>query len=202
MAAAGRGNLDTATTAAEQIFSDYSGTPYEGQARLAMARMYMDNGRDQDAADVLVPLAEATSTSELSLVGRLRLAKIFLYQNKAEEVVTLVMNQPETAFSARFNEVPADAYVALGSYTDAEAAYIAALNDNPVVPTVDVSLIQLKINDLPVPGEEVAAEVKSGEAADPGDESPGAEDTQAEDAEPAVDEPSSDSVEESEPGEQ
>ncbi len=201
MEAVGRGNLDTATTAADQIFSNFSGTPYEGQARLAMARMYMDNGRDQDAAEVLTPLARSTSLSELSLVGRLRLAKILLYQNKADEVVSLMINQPETAFSARFSEVLGDAYVALGSYSEAEAAYIAALNDNPSVPTVDASLVRLKINDLPVPGEEEAAEDESSEAEGTGNEAPAAEDPQVEDAGPTADEPSSDAVEESEPGE-
>jgi len=84
------------------------------------------------------------------MVGRLRLAKILLYQGKAEEVVGLVGDQVDNAFSARLNEVLGDAYVSLAQYAEAEAAYIAALTDNPQAPTVDASLIQLKINDLPV----------------------------------------------------
>ena len=156
MESSGRGNLDAAAGPAGELFSDYSDSAYAAQARLAMARMYMDSGRDQDAADVLRPLAESSSAGELSLVGRLRLAKILLYQDKAQEVVELVSGNMDTAFASRFNEVLGDAYVALGSYVEAEAAYIAALNDNPSVPTVDVAFIQLKINDLPV-AEEVAA---------------------------------------------
>jgi len=156
MESSGRGNLDAAAVPAGELFSDYSNSAYAGQARLAMARMYMDSGRDQDAADVLRPLAESSSADELSLVGRLRLAKILLYQDKAQEVVELVSGNMETAFASRFNEVLGDAYVELGSYAEAEAAYVAALNDNPSIPTVDTALIQLKINDLPV-AEEVAA---------------------------------------------
>jgi hypothetical protein len=49
-----------------------------------------------------------------------------------------------------------DAYHATGRYAEAEVAYIAALNDNPLAPTIDPELIQLKINDLPEPGEAVA----------------------------------------------
>jgi len=153
MEGAGRGNLDTAATAAEQLFTDYPDTPYAAQARLAMARMYMDNGRDQDAADVLRSLAERAPGDELALVARLRLARILLYQDKAQEVVDLIKDMPETAFAARFSEVLGDAYVALGSYAEAEAAYVAALNDSPVARTVDPALIQLKMNDLPAPSD-------------------------------------------------
>jgi len=171
MDSAGRGNLDTAQVAAESLFADYEDTPYAGQARLAMARMYMDNGRDQDAADVLRPLAADASDSELSLIGRLRLANILLYQDKAQEVVELVKDQPDTAFASRFSEVLGDAYVALEAWPEAEAAYTAALDDNPLIPTVDANLIRLKLNDLPVPGELAeaalpAADSDAGEATD------------------------------------
>ena len=168
MEASGRDNLDAATEAAEQLFSEFGTTPYAAQARLAMARMYMDNGRDQDAADVLRALAGPAAETELALVARLRLAKILLYQDKAQEVVDLIEGQSDSAFSARFNEVRGDAYVALGAYAEAEAAYRSALSDNPVARTVDVNLIQLKINDLP-PLDEVAADVPAAPAVDAAD---------------------------------
>jgi predicted negative regulator of RcsB-dependent stress response len=175
MDSAGRGRLDPAVEAGEALFRDYNDTAYADQARLALARMYMDSGRDQNAADVLEPLANETSGDELALVARLRLAKILLYQDKADEVIALIDGQPESAFSARFNEVLGDAYVAAGRYEEAEAAYIAALNDNPVARTVDIALIQLKINDLPVPGEE-GTETDSG-VVDPADLASGESET-------------------------
>ena len=186
------GRLDPAVEAGETLFSDYDDTAFADQARLALARMYMDSGRDQDAADVLEPLANDTTGDELALVARLRLAKILLYQDKADEVIALVEGQPESAFSARFNEVLGDAYAAAGRFEESEVAYIAALNDNPAARTVDVALIQLKINDLPVPGED-DTETESGaidpaELAAPADESaadtPPADDS-ADDAPPA-----------------
>jgi predicted negative regulator of RcsB-dependent stress response len=149
MEAAGRGNLDAAAAPANELFVSYNDSPYAAQARLAMARMYMDNGRDQDAADVLRGLIDADPDGELTLIARLRLGKVLLYQGKPQEVVDLVDNLPDTAFAARFSELLGDAYVALEDYAAAETAYIAALDDNPQAPTVDISLIQLKINDLP-----------------------------------------------------
>ena len=149
MSATGDGNLDAANSAATELFESYADTTYAGQSRLAMARLYMDKGRDQDAADVLRVLVESGGDSEVQLVGRLRLARILLYQDKAEEVVELLKDQGEHAFAARYSEVLGDAYTALGSYAQAEAAYTAALVDDPAVRTVDSGLVQLKLNDLP-----------------------------------------------------
>ena len=149
MEAAGRGNLEAAVDPANELFLSFNDSPYAGQARLAMARMYMDNGRDQDAADVLQGVIDADPDGELTLIARLRLAKILLYQGKAEEVIGIIGDMPDTAFAARFSELLGDAWVALEDYEAAEAAYLAALNDDPQTPTVDTDVIQLKINDLP-----------------------------------------------------
>ena len=157
MEAAALNLSDNAEGPAEALFTDYPTSPYAAQARLAMARLYMDSGRDQDAADVLLPLTEMPVSSELALVGRYRLARILLYQENAQDVVDLIEGLPETAFSARFSEALGDAYVMLGEYSQAEAAYLAAMNDDPLAPTVEVTLIQLKINDLPAPDQVAAA---------------------------------------------
>lgn len=158
MEAASLNLIDTAVPPAESLFAEHPDSPYASQARLALARLYMDRGRDQDAVDVLKPLAESAGDDELSLVGKLRMARILLYQDKPEEVLAIASGQEGTAFAARFSDVLGDAYVALGEYAEAEAAYLAALNDNPQAPTVDATLIQLKINDLPAPDQVVAVE--------------------------------------------
>ncbi|MDA0680577.1 MAG: tetratricopeptide repeat protein [Proteobacteria bacterium] len=173
MFAAGRENLDGAAAAAAELYLDYETSPYAAQARLAMARIYMDNGRDQDAANELRALVESNPVSELAMIGRLRLAKVLLYQNKADEVVALVNDQPDSQFSAPLNEVLGDAYVSVGQYAEAEAAYVAALGgNNPQAPTVDVNLVQLKINDLPFLGE-AADSIESAESPAPPDATEG-----------------------------
>jgi len=156
MSATGNGNLDAAGAAATDLFDNHASTTYAAQSRLAMARLYMDNGRDKDAADVLRVLVESGKDSEMQLVGRLRLAKVLLYQNKADEVIALLQEQGDHAFAARYSELLGDAYAALGSTAEAQAAYNAALIDDPAIRTVDTSLIQLKLNDLPDP-DQVAA---------------------------------------------
>jgi predicted negative regulator of RcsB-dependent stress response len=149
MVAVGDGDSEAAEFAAENLFVNYDQTVYPEQARLALARLYMDKGRDQDAVDVLRELIVAGDESEIQLVGRLRLAKVKLYQNKPDEVVELLKDRGESAFAARYSEVLGDAYTAQGNFAEAQTAYLAALIENPALQTIDNNLIQLKLNDLP-----------------------------------------------------
>ncbi len=169
MVAVGAGDTDAAEVAANNIFVNYERTVYPGQTRLALARLYMDKGRDQDAVEVLTRLVVEEDESGLQLVGRLRLAKVLLYQNKPEEVIELMQGRAEGGFAARYSEVLGDAYAAKGDYAEAQAAFLAALTENQSLQTIDNSLIQLKINDLPDLNE-VAATAEALEAAiDAGD---------------------------------
>jgi predicted negative regulator of RcsB-dependent stress response len=141
------GNLEAAENAANALDSDYGGSSYAAQSKLAMARLYMDKNRDQDAARSLNDLLAMSGFEHLKHVARVRLAKILLYQGKPEEVLNLMEGQENNAFAARYAEELGDAYVALGRYDEARASYQAALGE--AQPTVDQGLIQLKLMDLP-----------------------------------------------------
>lgn len=141
--------VEPAETLAAEIYTDYAETIYSDQARLAMARLYMDQGRDQDAADALRGMLEMDANPQMQLVARLRLAKILLYQGKPEEVLALLEGYDDSGFSARFNEALGDAHHELGQFAQAEEAYRTALNDPAASRTVDPTLLQMKINDLP-----------------------------------------------------
>jgi predicted negative regulator of RcsB-dependent stress response len=162
----GDGDLEAAETAAAELYENYASTPYAALARLAMARLYMDKGRDQDAADTLKALLAERDNAELQMVGRLRLAKIYLYQDKPEQVVELLSGFEDTAFSARYDEILGDAYTALGRVADAAAAYGRAMADNPGEPTVNRSLIQMKMVDLPDEAVVIPEEVDEAAAGD------------------------------------
>jgi predicted negative regulator of RcsB-dependent stress response len=145
------GNGEAARTLAANLHENYASTVYAGQARLAMAKLYMDLGRDQDAANELSQLVTEGEDSEAQMLARLRLAKVLLYQDKAQEAADLLQGYAyrETAFVARYSETLGDAYVALERNDAAREAYAAALADNPNAPTVNRALVQMKINDLP-----------------------------------------------------
>ena len=179
MEAVGGGNADAAEAAAGRLYAGYGQTVYPNQARLAMARLYMDKGRDQEAADTLRDLVASGDDSEIGMVGRLRLAKILLYQEKPDEVVALLSDHVEGGFTARYNELLGDAYAAQGNYAEAAAAYRAAMADGRNLRTIDNNLIRLKLNDLP-DAEELASSASGAAAAvdddidasDAADESP------------------------------
>jgi len=153
------GNLDSAETVADELASNYANTAYAAQSKLAMARLYMDKNRDQDAADVLTGLIEMRGNKALRYVGRLRLARIMLYQDKAQEVIDLLADQDDNpAFTGLYAEVRGDAYAALGQIAEAGDAYRIALADTSQ--TVSRGLVQMKLIDLPevapsLPDEEV-----------------------------------------------
>ena len=141
------GDLEAAEATAAEIASGHGNTSYAAQSKLAMARLYMDKNRDQDAVDTLQGLLTMKGFENLKHVGRVRLAKVLLYQDKAEEVVTLLEGYESSAFAARYADALGDAYVASGRFADARASYEAALRET--MPTVDQGLVQLKLLDLP-----------------------------------------------------
>lgn len=161
------GDLDKAESIADDLANNYANTTYSAQSKLAMARLYMDKNRDQDAADVLNELLVLRGNEELKHIGRLRLARILLYQDKAQEVVDLLANQDSPAFLALNSELLGDAYVVLGRFADAGDAYRKALADPSLVPTVDRSIVQMKLADLPTETEPQAAPIAQDQTAEP-----------------------------------
>ncbi|MDH5456884.1 MAG: tetratricopeptide repeat protein [Gammaproteobacteria bacterium] len=156
------GDLDEAAAVADELAIDYAKTSYAAQAQLAMARLYMDKNRDQDAADALSQVIASDADEEVKLVARARLARILLYQNKAQDVVDLLEGQPSESFAAVYQELLGDAYHALGRIEDAQAAYQNVMLDPLSAQTVDQQLVQWKALDLP----ETSAPVDVAEDAD------------------------------------
>ena len=113
-----------------------------------MARLYMDRNRDQDAADALQGVIDSGADDTFRNLARLRLARIYLYQEKPQEAVALLEGQPGDAFSASYDEVLGDAYAMLDRIDEAEAAYQRVLADPLAQGTVDLRLLQWKLLDL------------------------------------------------------
>jgi predicted negative regulator of RcsB-dependent stress response len=151
------GDLDEAESVSGKIIADFPDTAYAPQARLAMARLYMDTNRDEDAAGALNGVLASDADDEYKKVARLRLAKVLLYQDKPEEALEVLGPAGETdgAFSARYDEVRGDTLVALERPDEAREAYRRALSESGRETTVNQQFVQLKLLDLPV--EEVAA---------------------------------------------
>lgn len=144
------GRVDAAEAVAGQLSGDYADTAYAPQAHLAMARLYMDQNRDQDAVDTLREVLAGEASAAFKHVARLRLARILLYQDRADEVVAMLEGQTADAFAARYAETLGDAYNALGRHGEARDAYQQALSEPNQAATIDQSFVQLKLLDLPI----------------------------------------------------
>ncbi len=141
------GELDDAERVADELANNYANTTYAAQSRLAMARLYMDKNRDQDAADVLQELLAMRGNGALRHVGRMRLARVLLYQDKPQEVIDLLVGQDNKAFAGLYAEALGDAFAALGQVEAAGESYRIALADTSQ--TVNRGLVQMKLIDLP-----------------------------------------------------
>ncbi len=141
------GDLEDAQGVAGQLANNYANTAYAAQSKLAMARLYMDQNRDQDAADVLNELLQMRGNGALKHVGRVRPARILLYQDKPQEVLDLLDGQDNEAFAGLYAEARGDAHAALGQVAEAGEAYRLALADS--TRAVNVGLVQMKLLDLP-----------------------------------------------------
>lgn len=174
------GDLGEAERVTDQLATEYPGTSYAAQAKLALARLFMEQNRDQDAADVLQALVDSDADEATRNVGRTRLARVLLYQGDAQGVVDLLEGQASEAFAALWNDLLGDAYRELGRIEDAEAAYQAVMLDPMAQATVDQRLVQWKMLDLP--------EADSGAGDDAGSPAPEAPvDEPAPTAEPVAD---------------
>ena len=143
------GRLDAAESVADDLGTNYANTTYAAQSRLAMARLYMDQNRDQDAADTLSELLAMSGNDALKNIARLRLAHVLLYQDKAQDVIDLLADVDVPAFNSLYDEKRGDAYTVLGQYEDAGEAYRRALADPAPNPVVDRAYVQMKLVDLP-----------------------------------------------------
>ncbi|MDH3750232.1 MAG: tetratricopeptide repeat protein, partial [Gammaproteobacteria bacterium] len=100
-----------------------------------------------DAADILNELLTVRGSKVLKHVGRLRLARVLLYQDKPQEVIDLLADQENEAFAGLYAEMRGDALAALGQVDAAADAYRIALANTSQ--TVNRGLVQMKLLDLP-----------------------------------------------------
>ena len=142
-------NLEDAQQGIIEIQTSYENTVYAAQAYLAMARLYMDQNRDKDAANSLQKILNSSAESELKDIARLRLARIYLYQEKPEEVISLLSEYVSGSFATSYSEVLGDAHTMLGNISDAEIAYQRVLMDPMAQNSVDIEYVRWKALDLP-----------------------------------------------------
>jgi len=130
-----------------RLDSDFGRTPYADQARLALARWYVDSGKPAEAIVPLTRILNDSRDDALRLVARLRIARILAAEGKLDAALTMLGGAASSGFDPRYQEARGDVLLAKGDRAGALAAYQAAAASK-VPAIVDEELLKLKIADL------------------------------------------------------
>jgi predicted negative regulator of RcsB-dependent stress response len=143
-----KGDRTKAITLIGELERDYEKSPYVDQAHLAEARVSVQNGQLDKAAQGLKSVMEQTRDPPLALIARLRLARVQLALNKPDEALATLDAEKELgAFGPRYSEARGDIHLAKGDAAAALKDYRAAREGNESG-TIDTELLDLKINEL------------------------------------------------------
>jgi predicted negative regulator of RcsB-dependent stress response len=128
-----------------ELERDFPSSPYADQGKLLAARVYVESTELDKAAHELETVMNDTKDHELSLVARMRLARVEIAQGKPDAALATLNAVEPGAFAARYHEVRGDAWYAKGDKTAALKEYRSAAG-NPELG--DAALLDLKIADL------------------------------------------------------
>ena len=136
-------------TRAEEIINLHSDTLYADFAALHLAKIALDdNNLDQAEENLNWVITRSSSWGDkfnpLQSIAKLRLARIYLEQDKADAVLNLL--REEQTLTASLYEIKGDAEKSLNQISEAKLSYLQSLelsNSQPIR-----SLISMKISDL------------------------------------------------------
>lgn len=135
-----------AETIAQQIITQHSSLAYATYAALLLAKTKVQQGDLKAAQIILEKQVQEVDSVVLKHISRLRLIRVLQAMGENEKGLQLIAEADQASmvgFSANYNELKGDLYVALDRLDEARTAYQTALNDGLQSP-----LLQLKLDDI------------------------------------------------------
>ncbi len=111
----------------ESLTSEYKDTPYAALAALSVAKYYYEKGEVEAAIKQLQWAEQNTDVEETRHIARLRLATVYIADSRLEQAEALLNQAYPAEFTARYEELKGDLYVAMGDDQQARAAYDKAI---------------------------------------------------------------------------
>jgi len=130
------------------LTTEYGSSPYTDQARLAMARLYLDQGKPEPAAEALRTVVDKGATPEIRNIARVRLARLLIYQEKYDDALKVLGDPGSKAFAPAFHDVRGDVYYAMGKLAEARSEYEQALNGELSAQVIERNYVQAKLDDI------------------------------------------------------
>lgn len=123
------GQLDAAMSNFQNLQDKYARSPYTSMAALQMARARLEASQSGLAIDLYEFVVENGYPKAMSVIARLRLARVLLEQGTADEALEVVQAERDIfGFESRYAEVRGDIYQAQGKKSEAITAYLEAFN--------------------------------------------------------------------------
>jgi len=138
-------NKESAEKLAERMQEQFKGSEYAAFSGLLQAKLKSQQGDDVDAKRILKTIA-ADPNKELSNIAKIRLVRLMLATGEYEQGLQLINEVDANAadsYSANYDELVGDLYVALDRLDEARTSYQKALINGQSSP-----LLQFKIDDL------------------------------------------------------
>ena len=129
------------------LASEYSGTPYLDQGRLALARMHMDRNSPEEALEQLRLVSSKSKDKQVGRVAELRVAQILLYHAEYDAALVELGDNRYPAFGGLYHELRGDIFYAQKLMKEAAAEYQLAL-DKDVSGGIDRAFVQVKLDDV------------------------------------------------------
>ncbi len=139
---------DSVEELAVRIQSQFRGSDYAAFSGLMLAKQKVQEN-DFPAAKALLEKQLASDNKELANIARIRLVRIMMANKEYEQGLKLINAVDQTtsgSFSAIYDELAGDLYLALDRLDQARTAYQSALRNGQQSP-----LLQMKIDDLTAP---------------------------------------------------
>lgn len=144
--------LTTANFLVEQLKNDFSDTAYAVNAALLKAKLDVDKGELESAADALNFVID-NGNSDIQVVATHRLARVYLAQKNIDGALELANYDKEDAFTSKYADLRGDIYSAKGDVAAAITAYQQALEKIIDSDGIQRNLIEIKLADLSAGGE-------------------------------------------------
>lgn len=151
LTAMNEGRVQDARDSANQVVAEYSDTGYAVFSRLLLAQLAAEDEKYTDAAEQLNAALAAADNPSMQHEITLRLARVLIADNKADQALTLLNKSDYGAFASGYNELKGDAYAQQNKIAEARQAYQQAITEAQAAAggtAADVSILNLKLEVL------------------------------------------------------
>ena len=139
-------NYDSSIELTTRIAQQHGGSAYNSYAALMMAKVKVSQGDLAAAQTILEKQMKTADSVELRNIARIRLVKVLQARNENEKGLQLISSVDQSksqGFSAIYDELIGDLYVALDRLGEARTAYQSALRSGS-----QSRLLQFKLDDI------------------------------------------------------